>query len=389
MTQFHLPEIRENQFKEVERLHNLLSPWEGPIESIIPMSEVEDICSTILRSFFLKIKKAGYDIKNLPSAHDQGHILRDCARSFMLIKDSNVKNEMTSEDLISGVTGGTLHGIIILIMERYGESKRIIRHAEASALFVEKFLDLNCIENEFGKEVRDYILAVTLYAIASHTNYTREYTVNGYTIKPYKKTWESGAPIWSRKLTLWADSQDLNGPVAILRLILPYYLESREDHINNRFVNMEFSSRTMYPYIAKSDDGEDLIPSSAIAQMSRFISTMDKEPYCQYDLPGLMTDYRNRLKEIGMKILESPDDLTMDVLSQDELCEVFINISMCGENGQKQIRELVERFNTLPKSITRRWYELFTRAHLAIKEMEEKNEFGEKEAMKIAKKIIF
>ncbi len=386
MKRFALPKGPENQIIAIEKLRSdFLNHYDHPIENKIPWEEIETICISILDNFFIKVREGGYNLRSLPPAHDLGHMQRDCTRSFMLLQDATIQKTVTSEDMVAAILSGTIHDIGMLIVERYGESDRLIRHAEAGALFAKKFMNFEIL-NSFGKEVKDYVKAMTFYSMAAHTNYDKPHTIGNYVIEPYAKIWPDKSPIWPVKLTRWIDSMDFNGCFAIFRGILAL-IKPREESMQGQFVQVDFDAQHMYPHLPKTDEEKELYKKTAIKHMWNFTSTFNQMPFCEFDLPGgIMTEYRDMISKIGLEILEGENKPNMKVVGQEELSQCLCEFSMCSRDGQEKIFNLVEKFNTLDPGTKRRWYEILTLAKGFLQEFESLGLFGQDHATQVAKK---
>lgn len=388
MERFALPTNLEDQIIAIEKLRSdFLNHYTHPVKSKIPWEEIEATCISILDNFFIKLRMGGYNLRGLPPAHDLGHMKRDCTRSFMLLQDPVIQKTITSEDMVATILSGTIHDIGMLIVERYGESSCLIRHAEAGALFAKKFINFDILDN-FGKDAKDYVKAITLYSIAAHTNYDKIHMVNNYAIEPYIKIWEDKSPIWPVKLTRWIDSMDFNGFFAIFSGILAL-IKPREELMNGQFVQVDFDALHMYPYLPKNEEEKELYKKTAIKHMWNFTSTFNQMPFCEFDLPGIMTEYRDTISKIGLEILEDENKPNMKVMTQEELSECLCEFSMCSRDGQEKILNLVDKFNTLDPGTKRRWYEILTLAKKLMQEFESLGLFGQNHATQVAKKCLY
>jgi hypothetical protein len=174
--------------------------------------EMKNIPEDIVPKLFERLKPY---LETLPGAHSINHIYRDLINSININQDPWVKNLDDVEKLV-GIMGGTFHDIGNSVVGRYEDAKRFAGHAETGAFL-------------FGKIAGDLlppnILKLSQFAIAAHTNYTKEIeikkTVNGEEKNIVKKTYDdtldeqgNKAGVW---LTRWADRLDAQGVQIFVR----------------------------------------------------------------------------------------------------------------------------------------------------------------------------
>src|SRR3989339_608091 len=146
-----------------------------------------------------------------------------------LLKEVSIKNK---EDAI-GRALRIIHDICCILIHRYDEKNRAVRHAEIGALLIQDILD--------NLNVNDSEKKLIAYAIAAHTHYintekiecrdgvkrTRYSYVDMVNQKPFELVY----------FPRWVDRLDCNGPAFVAR----HYLTLVKNHEDFKGKNHQFS----------------------------------------------------------------------------------------------------------------------------------------------------
>src|SRR3989339_878259 len=114
----------------------------------------EEIIDYGKKLFLIKV-----DFKNIEPAHGLGHMVRDYLHAINLFQTGNYE----PKSIFVGMIAGALHDIGCILIHRYDEKNRAVRHAEIGALLIQDILD--------NLNVNDSEKKLIAYAIAAHTHY--------------------------------------------------------------------------------------------------------------------------------------------------------------------------------------------------------------------------
>lgn len=148
----------ESLRKEVESIHGWNRTKEKAERELasLPENIIPDI-----------LNELGPYLELMPTGHSKGHAYRDFISSMIALKDPEIE-KIDDVEKIVGVFAGTFHDIGNSVIDRYEEPKRFAGHAEIGAYL-------------FGELAKDKIppnlLKLTQYAIAAHTQYTKDISV--------------------------------------------------------------------------------------------------------------------------------------------------------------------------------------------------------------------
>lgn len=152
-------------FGEIEKIRAEVEPLEGwKAQKDIAQKELEVLPLDTLDR--LNEKFTPY-IKNLPAGHGRGHLSRDFVGLSLQLRDPEFAKYDPVEVFV-GVMGGLYHDIGNSVVGRYDDGKRFSGHAEVGAhLFGEVV----------GDDLPPSLKKLTQYAIAAHTNYLKDISI--------------------------------------------------------------------------------------------------------------------------------------------------------------------------------------------------------------------
>lgn len=306
------------------------------------------------------IKEAGnsYGFSRMEPGHGRGHLLRDYMNSLVLF--SNLDTD--PRYILPGFIGGSLHDLGCALIPRYEESTRAVRHAEVGALLVRHMLGEFSDLNEAEK------LAAT-YAIAAHTNYTRESVVEcsdgeKRTIKPYEELDTNGEPLWPVWFTRWVDRLDINGPTFVGR----HYLtlgEEHEDYAEGQHYSIKFHDH-MRPLLRKPEEQTDTQGNKSktmVEHLQMFSNSQtNNSPFGKYD-HGFMVELRDMQKSRLDRIIKETQKRDPNFDSENTVRDnwiTFLSRSIePSQQGRQTAEKLDESFGSLESSIRHPWCNAF------------------------------
>ncbi len=177
-------------------------------------------------------------VKNLPAGHSKGHFLRDTINLLGILRDPKFDEKIDEVELLVGIVAGVFHDIGNSIVDRYKDKSRIGAHAEVGAVVFGKYAK-GVIPPNLTKLIK--------YAIAAHTNYSRDGNVtleNGIELPrtPYIDEAE-GDNRESMQIARQTDRLDLTNFAHVVRDIL-VHVEPIQDfnRRKNSFIKYDFLS---------------------------------------------------------------------------------------------------------------------------------------------------
>jgi len=312
----------------------------------------------VVHSTLGALEKLGLNYLDVCPGHAAGHITRDYVNSLTLFS----KLEADQKHLFVGFAGGIMHDIGCAVMDRYLESKRAVRHAEAGALLLEELfadnssLDLNDAEKILIK-----------YAVAAHAYYKRDpekiLCSDGETriVTPYQEVDKEGNPIWGVWFAKWVDRLDCSGPTFPAR----HYLtlgEDHEDYDGESHFNIEFADH-MRPLLRPFKEQVDK-KSNRNQTMSEHVkmfadSNTNDSPYGKHDF-GAMIEFRDFAKEIAYKIIQATQEPKKLNLVEEVRIIGKLNSYLTGNIeptvlGLLIAQKLTQRFIHLPETTRFAW----------------------------------
>ncbi|MDP2593375.1 MAG: hypothetical protein Q8P52_01860 [bacterium] len=277
-------------YSEVQELRKVFSNFGCLMDNVSVKSKAGALerAVSVLQSFFGKLDWRTR-FQSMDAGHGIGHLTRDYVNALMLFS----KLETRPKDIFIGFLGGVLHDVGCALVHRFEESHRVVRHAEAAALFLKETLyDVGLNEAE---------TLLVSYSVAAHTHYLRESEVkcsDGVTrkVRPYDDIAHFG-PLWPVWYTRWVDRLDCNGPCFIPR----HYLTLTDDHKDFAgedvgFVQFKFADQ-MRPLLRPKEE-QNNPPQTMLEHAKMFAESQSNDsPYGKYDF-GRMIELRSEFREI-------------------------------------------------------------------------------------------
>jgi hypothetical protein len=172
------PEGQEIMVSFVDQLRSEVGHDTG-WETVCRQAEAELSQNPVTEAVLNKLNTAFLPfIDQMPPGHDRGHISRDLLASLYLYHSSK-DNVFYQSDAAAGLFAGIYHDIGTSIIPRYQDNQYGAGHAETGS-----YLFWQVSEGLIGENTRK----LACYAIAAHTNYLNDISVNipsGYTRKVY------------------------------------------------------------------------------------------------------------------------------------------------------------------------------------------------------------
>ncbi len=243
--------------------------------------------------------KVTYTKKN--PAHGVGHLIRDYIHTLTLVENLDAH----PKHLFVGGIAGMLHDTGCCLVERFNESGKRIKHAEAGALL------FDYVTEQVSSGLNDAERTIISHAIAAHAHYRQSEIVTGsngkkYVVEPYQELDDKGQPLLEVWLPRWIDRLDCSGPCWFARhyLTLP---EEHEDHDGDKFINVSFV-RDMQPrLLSKEEREEKSLPVTVLEYVKGFAdSQTNNSPYGKHDF-GKMVEIRDVYKEMLLGIVSAID----------------------------------------------------------------------------------
>jgi hypothetical protein len=239
-----------------------------------------------------RLKEMRAEYEGMCPGHGPGHLIRDYAHALALFSRLDVDPKQS----LVGLVGGTLHDIGCTVVERYDENKRVVRHAEASALLLQDIF--RSAPKEMISPAEKVIIP---YAVAAHTHYREEQQVedSDEVIEPYQDSVDGG-PILGVWFPRWVDRLDCNGPTFVARHYLTL-VETHEDFDGEKFFEAEYSQH-MRSLLRKKEEREG--PPTMLEHLNMFANSQTNDsPYGKHD-QGEMVLMRNRQTERLSRIIK-------------------------------------------------------------------------------------
>ena len=308
----------------------------------------------VIKHIFNGLEKLNMDIYDIEPGHGVGHIARDYANGLILTSQL----EADPKNLFIGLVTGSVHEIGLTLVNRYQESNRVIRHAEAGALLLWEILSDLKILNESEK-------ILICYGVAAHTHYLKSTTIKcedgvEREVIPYQDTDEKGNPILSVWLARWIDRLDINGPAFVGRHYLTL-ADTHSDFDGKNFYEVSFRNH-MKPLLRNADEIRKAGGNQTMLEhLNMFANSQNNEsPYGLHDF-GKMIEIRDeqtrRLKRIINSVVDDKESFsqfkTNRILASwvDFLCQ---GVEPTKKSGDTALRLQVE-FHKLDSENKRAW----------------------------------
>jgi len=303
------------------------------------------------------LKEMGVKFDEVEPSHGIGHLIRGYLHALRLAKGMEVE----PKQLFIGMLGGIFHDILGCIMvKRYDENKRAVRHAEGGGIFLHYLgsnVSLSLMERLIG-----------FYGVAAHTHYLKPITVlceDGVNREstPYVDLDEFGKPIMCIHLTRWTDRLDVNGPTFFGRHFLTPE-ESHKDFDGENYYSVKFQNH-MNPF----PRNEEEIKNSGYKTMREHITMFAKSqnnqsPYGKYDY-GIMSEIRDSYTARLLRIISAFDG--SEKFSDDQKTALrkkwkqwLIHNIEPNKNTEFVAENLDRMFLSLNNKIKDRWYNVFS-----------------------------
>lgn len=351
--------IVSNEPEAWEKSQELRRSYEQSYEELFAALPVRSIEQAKERSFEVIYKTLEtldgiIDLGQVSPGHGLGHLTRDYLHASLLAD----KLDLDPGQAYVGIVGGVLHDFLgCSLIDRYCESGRVVRHAEAGGLlFMEIAKSIGISHNE---------ALLIFYALAAHTHYLKPSKVmcgDGVEreTSPYLDIDANGNPIMSVHLTRWSDRSDANGPCFIGRHYLTIAHEHKDYATEGHYL-VAFAEH-MRPLLR--DDAEiksDPKGRTLREHLMMFAGSQSNDsPYGRFDY-GAMVTMRDEYKERFLRIIaafDKPLELSSD--EEEELLSRWTAwLSQKIEPSQLALetaQELRQRFSLLPPEIKQAWF---------------------------------
>lgn len=344
-------------YQQLSELRQRVEPFiasDEPLPEMERGAAIERALSAV--GAVMELVGARVDLMKGDAGHGPGHWTRDYMHALRLAYDP----QMPSSVILPGVIAGTLHDLGTVLLDRYADKSRAVRHAEAGALLVRAAI----LE---AKVLTPFEADLAAYAIAGHTHYTGESKIvcaDGVerTVRPFKDM-RGDKPFMPMWYTRWADRLDCNGPCFIGR----HYLTLHRDHYDygkssdeahGNFYKITYAEH-MRPILRSNEEikaagGQRTFPEHLMMFANSQSATSLYGKHDFGDMVTLRDDYRLRLEGIVDTILTRPDEVDCDAIVWCWGEFLATNIEP-GPRGYEATKELHLAFSRLPIEYQRAW----------------------------------
>ncbi|MFA6536824.1 MAG: hypothetical protein WCT18_00305 [Patescibacteria group bacterium] len=308
---------------------------------------------SVVRHVLNELCEQDFNIKATYPGHGAGHLIRDYANALRLFPDLGI----TEEETFIGFVGGCLHDIGCAIIDRYADSSRVVRHAEAGGLLIRWILQKSGFVNKAE-------LHLIVYCIFAHTHYLKRIEIKNEqgevvnVINPYVDIYPDGKPFYPVWTTRWVDRLDTNGPAFVGRHYLTL-VHPHKDFDGKNFFDVDYAKH-MRPLLRNErPDGNTMAE-----HLRMFANSQNNEsPYGEHDF-GKMVELRDAYKERLLRIIEKTKK-TAKFSYIDEIrilheWNVFLvdNVEF-SDLTEEIVNELGKNFAKLPVKTRRAWLHTF------------------------------
>lgn len=303
-----IKKLIENPEKALEILHNLDANFRLGLISEINVNTTEEAIERgveLISLFHERIASLGISLEEIEPGHGIGHITRDRLNAIILARELDAD----PRDIFVGIVAGAIHDIGVTLVERYAESKRVIRHAEAGAILLYYALSDPIFYRKTNRAERILIS----YAVVAHTHYLKAMDVNCEDnivrrIEPYTDIYPDGSPILAVWFARWIDRLDINGPGFVGRHFLTL-LMAHLDFDGKNFYSVTFANH-MRPILRSEEEIKAQGGARTMLEhLYMFASTQNNaSPYGKHDFGAMivMRDAQTkRLKRIINAVLQN------------------------------------------------------------------------------------
>ncbi|MBU0457437.1 MAG: hypothetical protein KKD75_04810 [Nanoarchaeota archaeon] len=251
----------------------------------------------IVKSALNVYEELGIDYRNAGPGHSIGHLTRDYVHAVKLASELDID----PKHLFIGFVGAILHDSGCTLIERFEESKRAVRHAEAGALLftsIASQLDVNDAEK-----------VLIAYAIAAHTHYLTPSTVNcsdkiTREVNPYIDLDGMDQPLIGIWLPRWVDRLDCNGPCFVGR----HYLNMAKDHTDydgQEHFDIKYATHLQPRLLPETERRAKKLPQTMLEHMNMITeSQTNNSPYGKHDFDA-MVKLRDHYKKMSFRIIDT------------------------------------------------------------------------------------
>lgn len=300
--------------------------------------------------------RAGLDVSLIEPGHGIGHITRDYVNGLRLLYGIDAP----PADIFVGAVGGVFHDIGCAMIDRYQESKHVIRHAEVGALML--------LEAMAGPAMGEHLSRAEKIAVAhsvlAHTQYLRSMEVKcedrvTRLALPYRDLDEDGNPILAMWFSRWIDRLDYNGPAFVARHLLTLAKEHM-DSDGKGYYDVTFAQH-MRPLLRSAEEIEAAGGAKTMLEHLNMFhqSQTNNSPYGTHDY-GKMVELRDFTRERMAPIITAVTD--PDALSNEgqnviiNAWAIFLTRNIEPTDlGKKHALILDGKFRNLPPESRNAW----------------------------------
>jgi hypothetical protein len=302
-------------------------------------------------------------IRNLPTGHGKGHLLRDLVNLTTILQDPDI-SKYDSVEIFVGMIGGAFHDIGNSVITRHDEPQRFSGHAEVGAyLFGEVAADL--LPENLRKMVQ--------LSIAAHTHYLRPITITKGDESRVKETYDDEV-IDGSKIALWiarqADRLDIQGPIHGIRHILtkadPTEDLGEDGEFHKVFGNEAADFVHQFSPQMRTGEQRKFAPSPAekTARVLEHLlmyarSALVPSPYSVYDSDHYQTLIRSlATAQLNFIIETSSETPIMQTEEQEQAITSFLQLCEKvepAENTPETVESLKTKFSLLSDENQSRW----------------------------------
>jgi hypothetical protein len=299
------------------------------------------------------------------AGHGPGHWARDFSHALRLAHDPAIDSSV----VLTGLIAGTLHDLGTVLLDRYADRARAVRHAEAGALVVREAALATGTLTTFEADL-------VAYAIAAHTHYLAVQPVtctDGVVreVRPFVdlRNGEPFLPVW---LPRWADRLDCSGPCFVARHYLTLYRDHYDfgkaaDEASGQFYKITYADH-MRPLLRSGEEIKVAGGQRTFVEHAKMFANSQsfESPYGKYDR-GDMVTLRDEYRAIVERVLEdvlNPRDMNLERIRRAWTAFLGTNIEP-SELGRKAAELLDQGFERLPIETQLAWSNGFQETMLA------------------------
>jgi len=322
----------------------------------------------VIQDVYQGLDASGAKLLDLEPGHGPGHLVREFISAWRIAR----RSDLDPTEVFLGQVAGSLHDIGLLLMPRYEEVNRVVRHGEAGALLLAEVVKEQDIDLTRGEHL------LLMFAIAAHTHYLKPMTVEcrdgvERLVEPYEDLLIIGSkpgemklgtgdsdeafyPVW---LTRQADRLDCVGPQFLGR----HYLTTADEHKDygqDGFYDVKYQDH-MRPVLRTNENrGRD--GRTMLEHFSMFAeSQSNRSIYGRFD-EGEMVIQRNALRAMSRDIIGIVLEAKKREMSQPEQDDIRMSWTEFlgktvepSDRGQRTAMTLDSMFSKLNEDVQRIW----------------------------------